>query len=212
MLPTAMNCSNPVVGSDTIAHVVDMIATQGYALVPNFLDPATVADLRANALRFERAGLLFPAAVGRGANRIERADIRGDRIRWLDETTDDTAELSLRDVLEALRLLVNRELQLGLFAFEGHYAVYPAGTGYARHLDRFRDDNARVLSIVLYLNDCWRDEDGGMLRLHVARARSIDAIPQGGTLVAFLSDRFAHEVLPARRERFSIAGWFRRRK
>jgi SM-20-related protein len=207
-----MICSNPVVGSDTIARVVDMIAMQGYAIAAHFLDLATVAALRANALRFERAGLLVPAAVGRGGDRIERVDIRGDRIRWLEETTDDTAELSLRDALDALRLAVNRELQLGLFSFEGHYAIYPAGAGYARHLDRFRDDNARVLSIVVYLNDRWRDEDGGMLRLHVARARSIDAIPQGGTLVAFLSDRFAHEVLPARRERFSIAGWFRRRK
>ena len=207
-----MICSNPVVGSDTIARVVDMIAMQGYAIAAHFLDLATVAALRANALRFERAGLLVPAAVGRGGDRIERVDIRGDRIRWLEETTDDTAELSLRDALDALRLAVNRELQLGLFSFEGHYAIYPAGAGYARHLDRFRDDNARVLSIVVYLNDRWRDEDGGMLRLHVARARSIDAIPQGGTLVAFLSDRFAHEVLPARRERLSIAGWFRRRK
>jgi SM-20-related protein len=203
--------TDQVVGSDTIARVVEMIASQGYAVAANFLDRATVAALLANALRFERAGSLVPAAVGRGADRIERTDIRGDRIRWLEETTDDTAERSLRDALEALRLAVNRELQLGLFEFEGHYAIYPAGAGYPRHLDRFRDDNARVLSIVLYLNDRWLHEDGGMLRLHVTSARSIDAIPRGGTLVAFLSDRFAHEVLPATRERLSIAGWFRRR-
>jgi SM-20-related protein len=36
-------------------------------------------------------------------------------------------------------------------------------------------------------------------------------LPQGGRLVAFLSDRFEHEVLPARRERMSFTGWFRRR-
>ena len=34
---------------------------------------------------------------------------------------------------------------------------------------------------------------------------------QGGRLVAFLSDRFEHEVLPATRERMSFTGWFRRR-
>jgi SM-20-related protein len=27
----------------------------------------------------------------------------------------------------------------------------------------------------------------------------------------FLADRFAHEVLPATRERFTLTGWFRRR-
>ena len=43
------------------------------------------------------------------------------------------------------------------------------------------------------------------------RGRSFDVLPRGGTLVVFLSDRFPHEVLPARRERLSLAGWFRRR-
>jgi|SRR5437773_3182443 len=203
--------SHSVVGADTIARVIDRIATRGYAVAPEFLDQALVAALRANALRFDHAGLLLPAAVGHGADRVERTDVRGDRIRWLEATTGDTGEWALHDALEALRLAVNREQQLGLFEFEGHYAIYPAGAGYVRHIDRFRDDDARVLSIVLYLNDRWRNEDGGMLRLHLARGRSIDVIPQEGTLVAFLSDRFAHEVLPARRERYSIAGWFRRR-
>jgi SM-20-related protein len=35
-------------------------------------------------------------------------------------------------------------------------------------------------------------------------------LPEGGTLVCFLSDRFHHEVLPARRERLSVTGWFTR--
>jgi hypothetical protein len=30
--------------------------------------------------------------------------------------------------------------------------------------------------------------------------------------VAFVSDRFEHEVLPGRRERMSFTGWFRRRR
>lgn len=30
-----------------------------------------------------------------------------------------------------------------------------------------------------------------------------------GTLVVFLSEEFEHEVLPAKRDRYSIAGWFR---
>ncbi|MFP5505881.1 MAG: 2OG-Fe(II) oxygenase, partial [Gammaproteobacteria bacterium] len=38
---------------------------------------------------------------------------------------------------------------------------------------------------------------------------SIDVLPQGGTFVCFLSDRFHHEVLPATRERMSVTGWFK---
>ena len=93
---------------------------------------------------------------------------------------------------------------------EAHYAIYPPGTRYGRHRDRFRDDDARVLSCVLYLNDAWTHDDGGALRLYDGDG-AIDVLPEGGRLVAFLSADFEHEVLPARRERLSIAGWFRRR-
>ena len=40
-------------------------------------------------------------------------------------------------------------------------------------------------------------------------ARALDIFPVGGTLVAFLSARYWHEVLPATRERLSLTGWFK---
>ena len=67
---------------------------------------------------------------------------------------------------------------------------------------------------MLYLNQEWRDEDGGGLRVFASAAAHEPAItvtPHGGTLVALRSDTIAHEVLAARAERFSIAGWLRRR-
>jgi SM-20-related protein len=197
---------------DSIATAVDAIATLGYAVVPHFVDDSTVAALRSRVLQSDATGLLFPAAIGHESRRLERADIRGDRIQWLDQDSRDEFEQSLYVKLETLRLGVNRALQLGSFDFEGHYAIYSTGRGYARHLDRFRDDDTRTLSIVLYLNDDWRSEDEGALRLYLPSGEQVDVIPEGGTLVAFLADRFAHEVLPAKRDRLSIAGWFRRRR
>lgn len=38
-----------------------------------------------------------------------------------------------------------------------------------------------------------------------------DLLPLAGRLVCFLSGDFPHEVLPARRERLSITGWFKKR-
>jgi SM-20-related protein len=73
------------------------------------------------------------------------------------------------------------------------------------------DDDARVLSCVLYLNETWTAEDGGALRLHLPGAETCDVLPVGGTLACFLSERFEHEVMPATRKRLSIAGWFKRR-
>ena len=39
---------------------------------------------------------------------------------------------------------------------------------------------------------------------------AVDVQPEAGTLVLFRSADLPHEVLPARRERWSVAGWFRR--
>jgi len=64
------------------------------------------------------------------------------------------------------------------------------------------------------LNDAWQAADGGQLRLYLdgmAEAPYLDVLPTAGTLVAFLSSRFWHEVMPAKRERMSITGWFRSR-
>src|SRR5690606_1077631 len=145
----------------------------------------------------DAAGALVPARVGRGAGRDRRDEVRGDRIRWLDEGAAHSAETEALALLNDLRAACNRALMTGLAEFEGHFALYPPGARYARHRDRFRDDDARVLSCVLYLNERWRREDGGALRLYVDVGSHVDVAPAGGTLVAFLSDAFEHEVLPA---------------
>ena len=111
--------------------------------------------------------------------------------------------------IDALRIALNRELMLGLVECESHYAVYPPGTGYTRHLDRLRDSDARVLSAVFYLNQAWRVADGGALRLHMADGSSRDIYPCAGDLLLFLSAQCEHEVLPATRDRMSIACWMR---
>jgi SM-20-related protein len=191
--------------------IVDGVARHGYAIVPDFLPLDEIAALRTRAIAGDDAGELTAAAVGRGARRTVDRAIRGDRIRWIDAAGATLAEHRLLAALDALRAEVNRALQLGLFDLEAHYAIYPAGAGYATHVDRFRDDDARVLSLVLYLNDDWQDDDGGALQLTLPDGSKVDVAPEGGTLVAFISDRFPHAVQPAARDRVSIAGWFRRR-
>lgn len=197
--------------ADTIAAMVDGIAERGHAIGRAVLPEATLAALRERVASLEAAHALHPAEIGRGEQQARHADVRGDRIRWLDEGSPDAAEASALAALDALRVACNRSLMTGLAEYEGHYALYPPGASYARHRDRFRDDDTRVLSCVLYLNAGWRREDGGALRLYVEGDRAIDVWPEAGTLVAFLSARFDHEVLPARRPRLALTGWFRRR-
>ncbi len=206
--------SDDVDDDPPIARVVEGVGARGYAVVPAFLGPLAVAGLAARALALDASGAMRPAAVGKGTARIERHDVRGDRTCWLGGSPYDEHEALFFSAIESLRLAVNGALALGLFEFEGHYAIYPPGAGYDRHRDVFRGEaavpGARVLSCVLYLNVGWRTTDGGELVLHLDEG-PLSVTPEPGTLVAFLSDRFEHEVRPARRERVSLTGWYRRR-
>ena len=111
----------------------------------------------------------------------------------------------------ALREAMNRGLFLGLEDFESHFALYPPGAFYLKHVDRFRDDDRRMVSAVVYLNDAWLPEHGGQLRMYLGEGVEHDVVPTGGCLVVFLSGEVPHEVLPAIRDRLSLTGWFRRR-
>jgi len=195
-----------------LTGLVDGVARDGYAVTPAFLPAATVEALRRRALALDDTGVLAPAGIGRGEARRLATDVRGDRIAWLDNMPASPEERAVRVAFEALRVAMNRGLMMGLEGLDAHYAIYPPGARYARHLDRFRDDDARVLSCVLYLNEAWAPEDGGALRLFVGGDVGVDVLPEGGTLAVFLAGRFEHEVLPAQRTRVSLTGWFSRRQ
>ena len=192
--------------------IVDTLAERGWCVATGFLPEAAVAALRAECLQAHTDGAFHAAGVGRGRSQV-RAEVRGDQVLWLEE---DDAGPALRGVLqdlETLRQAVNQALFLGLFDLETHFAAYPPGAGYQRHLDRFRDDDRRSLTVILYLNEPdWHRDDGGLLRFWPdPEATPLDILPAGGTLVTFLSERFWHEVLPSKRQRLSLTGWFRRR-
>ncbi len=187
---------------------LDALATDGFVVLPGWLEPATVAALRAELPSGGNLEGLQRAGVGRGGERRVLDSVRGDWIRWLDGSSPEQGWFLQR--MEAIRLDVNRGLQLGVFEVEAHFAVYPPGSGYERHLDAFQSHNPRRLSAVLYLNREWAAADGGELAIFDAAGHEIRRVlPEGGTLVLFLSQRVPHAVLPALRWRASIAAWFR---
>ena len=201
-------------GEDLDRRIVDDLATAGWACAPAFLPQALWTQLAKEAGAAAAAGQLRPAAVGGGSQRRLAEQTRSDDMLWLDIHHATPAQAAALDRLDRLRIACNRELQLGLFEFEGHFAHYANGRFYRRHRDQLAASDARVLSCVVYLNSDWREHDGGQLRLYLdadGGPRYVDVPPVGGTLVCFLSARFWHEVLEAQRERLSLTGWFRRR-
>jgi SM-20-related protein len=101
---------------------------------------------------------------------------------------------------------INQTLFLSLKDYEVHMTIYPTGSFYKRHLDQFKKDDHRKLSIICYLNTDWKETEGGQLRMHLSKETK-DVFPLAGRLVCFRSDQIEHEVLPATRERLSLTGW-----
>jgi SM-20-related protein len=193
------------------ASIIEQLAGQGWAVIPDFLPASLVSELATEVESCYQSGHLISAGTGQGQDKALRQEIRGDGICWLDAQQATPAQLDYLDRMEALRLEANRELQLGLFDLEAHFSRYPAGAFYRKHLDVFRADERRTLSVVCYLNKNWKAEEGGQLRLYVSDGQTVDVLPEGGKLACFVSTNTLHEVLPATRPRLSLTGWFRRR-
>jgi SM-20-related protein len=192
------------------ASLIEQLATRGFGVVDEFVGVDLLEDLRMRCGVLQANGSLRPARIGGGTQQRLDPEARGDFIAWLSEPELD-AEQRLLARLEELRIALNRGLMAGLEDFQGHFALYPPGAGYARHSDRLAGNDLRAVSVALYLNEHWDADDGGALRIHTGSGVARDLLPQAGRLVAFLSDRFEHEVLPARRARLSFTGWYRRR-
>lgn len=187
-----------------------MIAADGVSIRDQFLAPAQVRAL-ADCAELRRSRGSFTAARIGGAGSVQRREeIRGDSLCWIVPPLLP-AEQSLLRRLERLRLELNRAAMLGLFDLELHYARYPPGAAYARHVDQPQGRSQRRVSLVLYLNEDWAATAGGELRIFDAGGGYRDVEPIAGRLVCFLTTGREHAVLPAVRDRLSISGWFRTR-
>lgn len=199
-------------GSGVKYGIGDGLVEKGIAVVENFIDSALVERLRAEVDRLAGAGEFSYARIGQGEAKQVCPNIRGDQIYWIDSKEPGEPQATYLASLEAVRYEINEATLLGLFEWEGHFALYGPGSFYRRHLDVFRHARERKVSTILYLNQDWTPACGGELRIYT-EGTSLESYrdiePRGGTLVCFLSDVFYHEVLPAHADRCSVTGWFR---
>lgn len=193
--------------------ICDTLAQAGHVIVPGFLSPEHCQALAAECREAQQRGEFRPAGVGRGEALHVRPEIRSDQIRWLAADDCGPHQAAWLQLLETYRQILNRQLYLGLVEFEGHCAIYPPGSFYQRHLDQFRGVEQRTVTAILYLNEHWKADEGGQLRIFLndEGSETLEVLPEQGTLVTFLSANYWHEVLPARRERLSLTGWFKTR-
>ena len=191
--------------------IINDLSKNGYAICDAFLSTKTISSLANMATKRYLSGAMTFAKTGQQA---KNTSIRGDSIFWLDENSHEPSVQAYFINMHLLKNALNLHLFMNVQALETHLAVYPVGSTYKKHLDQFNQGEGvqtRQLSSVLYLNNHWLAADGGALRLHLNKSEYLDIVPSAGKLVLFLSSQFWHEVLPAKRDRISLTGWFRTR-
>ena len=195
--------------------IISDLMENHYSVVPDFLTPLQTDALREVLLQKFEDDVFKKAAIGNRFNEQEIKSVRGDFISWIDPVRVCDAELIFLSRVDTLIAYLNRTCFLGIAQKEFHFAVYPEGTRYKRHLDVFKNDDRRQLSLICYLNEPdWCLQDGGELVLYLPgetdeMAEVVYHLPRH--LVLFQSREIEHEVRPARRNRLSLTGWLKTR-
>jgi len=186
-------------------NITDALVENGYIIIENALNfnlSMQLQEFSSSQSHFKKAGISGAGDLHLDNNR------RRDSILWLDE--DASVQSDYLNFANGLKEYLNRTLYMGLSYYESHFSVYEEGDFYEKHLDAFRHSKNRVVTTVYYLNSDWKVDDGGALVVYDKNHEFITNVyPNANTLVIFLSDVFPHEVLPAKKTRYSIAGWFR---
>ncbi|WP_439484032.1 2OG-Fe(II) oxygenase [Cyclobacterium plantarum] len=193
--------------------LADELYTKGWTVMDQYISE----EFRIQLLKEQREllyhGQFRHAGVGNGDTFAIKPEIRSDKVLWLDENQLTPLQQIYWNELDQLRIAINHRCFLGLRSFEAHFAMYPPGSFYLRHLDRFQSVNYRIVSVILYLNDTWDESEGGALRLYFTGSNGLeehtDIFPIGGRLVVFLSGEIHHEVLPTKATRISLTGWYK---
>jgi SM-20-related protein len=142
------------------------IADEGCAIEADFLPQAAIAALADEARARDAAGEFHAAGVGRGSARMQRSDVRGDRILWLDQGSAGPVQQPFWQALYTLRCALNETLQLA----SSHRSTTPCTrraplspppgpVSWPRVFIR----RARDFPCAMYLSQDWTSADGGAL-------------------------------------------------
>ncbi|WP_431107988.1 2OG-Fe(II) oxygenase [Winogradskyella poriferorum] len=192
-------------------NIITDLTSKQFSIIDNFFTSEEVLALRQSLLQKYEEDAFKKSAIGNRTNEVIKKAVRGDIILWIDENNINASEQLFFNKINDLKDYLNRTCFLGINQKEFHYAIYPEGTFYKRHLDTFQNDDRRKLSFVCYLNEeDWKPENGGELVLYLEKGEEV-VYPFPGKVVIFESQILEHEVKPVNTQRLSITGWLKTR-
>lgn len=185
---------------------MDTLSQFDYVVMDDFLSFEVLSNLKSYFSQKENQDKLDKAAIGATGDSKVINEIRGDYTYWLDKSRDER-DLQLFEVLDEVKSMINRFCFLSLSDYEFHLALYPEGSFYKKHLDQFKGRNNRMISMIIYLNENWCNEDGGELKIYPEEKEENIIAPLENRCILFRSDVLYHEVLPTNKPRKSVTGW-----
>jgi SM-20-related protein len=203
---------NSEINSQELVRVLAELAENDWATSQTLFSKTYCRKIATECLLLKDQGEFKPAAIGNGSEKSVVDSIRGDSIHWLGKGKDSSVGIDILRQLGELMGEFNSYFYLGLRQLEAHFAIYPPGSHYQKHVDNHLGKSARRLTLILYLNEYWLHGDGGELNLFNPKhssdlLASID--PKLGTVVLFRSEIFPHQVLTSHKHRMSLTSWFR---
>ncbi len=178
-------------------------------IATKFISDDLAQHLRQNLLKLDFQKALVAAGTGNEAKFVRNDKVRSDVIYWLDKSHNNAYETEFLIHIEAFITYLNESCYAGITGYEFHYSLYEKGSFYQKHVDQFQDNSSRAFSMICYLNENWKIEDGGELCIHQFNSNQHISPTQGKT-VFFKSDELEHEVLITNERRMSVTGWLRR--
>lgn len=187
--------------------IISDYLNNGFCVIDNWLTNDETIQLRKELNHFYDADCFKKSAIGNRLNENLERSIRNDFIFWLDETKH--AATFFKKINSFIDYL-NKTCFAGIVTKEFHYAAYPKGSFYKKHIDTFQNDDRRTISIVCYLNEIWNESFGGELKLYLNN-QTLQIFPTNGKIVLFDSKTIEHEVLSVltKNKRLSITGWLK---
>jgi len=191
-------------------QLIQDILANGYGVIEDFIQPLQVTRLSQNLQELYQDGYFKKAGIGNTSNLQVISEIRGDYILWLNQDTSLLCKEIYFDKIDRLISYFNETCFLGIKGIEAHFALFPEGTFYKRHLDSFKNNDKRIFSVIFYLNENWKQENGGELNMYFQEKNIetlVSILPIAGRFLCFESHKIPHEVLVANKDRLSITGW-----
>ncbi|MBK8545955.1 MAG: 2OG-Fe(II) oxygenase [Saprospiraceae bacterium] len=190
--------------------LIESYQSDNIGISNEFLNKDLALGLKTNLLALFEKKVMTSAGTGNENIVLKDTSVRSDKIYWLDKNHDDPFENTFFVLMDDFIAYLNETCFTGIRSYEFHYALYEKGCFYKRHFDRFRNDDRRLFSMIMYLNTDWKTKHGGELNIFHKDGSQQQISPSGGRSVFFKSDQLEHEVLETNVPRLSITGWLKR--